>query len=125
MVVHILDLPTDLIRHELFKTVVLDDFSKLRIVCKECSRLPWNLTTRTHYRRPRNPTILNAQCVVHGCCNRRLNSLVWNDRYVPQLPYCRLHADPYMLQGIDVYCYHSVSPDVMEQPGSPSPEPSL
>ena len=86
----LLDLPTDIIQHQLFKSVFLTDFVRLRLVSTQLSHLPWNIPTRTvlYRRRFRTPSLLttHARCVVNGCSNRRLTSIVWDELYVPQLP---------------------------------------
>lgn len=116
----LLDLPTEIIQHELFKSVLLTDFVKLRLVCTQLSHLPWNIPTRTvlYRRRFRTPSLLSthARCVVNDCSNRRLTAIVWDELYVPQLPYCRLHVDPFVLREVDVYCYDSLVPSVITPP---------
>lgn len=116
----LLDLPVEIIQHELFKSVVLTDFVRLRLVCTQLSHLPWNIPTRAvrHHGRFRTPSLLSthARCVVNGCSNRRLTAIVWDELYVPQLPYCRLHVDPFVLRGVDVYCYDSLVREVITLP---------
>ena len=129
----LLDLPDDLLMDRVFRTVRLHEFCNVRCVCKKMSQLPWTLASRTPLRRPRNTRLSFASatlshpysCAVSHCILPCLTSIVWEDIYIPRLPYCRLHVDPYIIRSVDIYCHSSFSSHNAETITTTSNEASI
>ena len=100
------DLPTDVV-DAVADACGARDAMALYATC-HALRTPWTprrVRAVALARFPDAPRTRRRWCVVQGCGNQCLSSIVWKDgQLCDRVPYCACHMDSHLLNQMDVFC---------------------